>query len=176
MTAGPASLTGELAVHVGGRGHTGRFELRFEAPSVAGLSPVLDRVRGVGERVEMSGTGEWSPQGWELRDAAVQLSDRGELRGSLDYIRGERPFVSVALNAERLDLRSDGKQSTEAPADRNDGRVIPDRAIPFDWLDTLDADFREKFGDHYTGISKLRDAARSSASVPPGPLTGGRAT
>ncbi|MGB5540868.1 MAG: AsmA-like C-terminal region-containing protein [Gammaproteobacteria bacterium] len=142
MTAGPASLTGELAVHVGGRGDSGRFELRFEAPSVAGLSPALDHVRVVDERVEVSGTGAWTPRGWELRDAAVQLSDRGELRGSLDYIRGERPFVSVALTAERLDLRSDDKQSTEAPADRNDGRVIPDRAIPFDWLGTLDADFR----------------------------------
>ncbi len=142
MTAGPASLAGELAVHVGERGDNGRFDLSFKAPSVAGLSPALDRVRKVEERVEMSGTGKWSPHGFELRDAALQLSDRGELRGSLDYIRGERPFVSVALNAERLDLRNYDKQSVEAPAARNDGRIISDRAIPFDWLGTLDADFR----------------------------------
>jgi uncharacterized protein involved in outer membrane biogenesis len=123
MMAGPASLAGEIAVNVDGRGDSGRFDLRFEAPSAAGLSPALDRVRRVDERIEMSGAGSWSTKGLALRDAAVQLSDRGELRGTLDYVRGERPFVSVALNAERLDLRTSADRGTEIPVARNDGRV-----------------------------------------------------
>lgn len=140
VKAGPALLEGELAFHAAASGDSGRFDLRLTAPSVAGLSPALDRIRRVDERFTMRGTGVWRPQGVEIRDAALQLSDRGELRGSLDYIRGERPFVSVALTADYLDLQAEEKPRARAAAGRSHGRIIPNRAIPTGWMAGFDAD------------------------------------
>ncbi|RMD62358.1 MAG: AsmA family protein [Alphaproteobacteria bacterium] len=138
---------GEIAKPAQGRGLAVDLDVRGE--SVADLSPLAGRaLPSLGPYALSVQVSEDEADRYRLRNLALRLGD-SDLGGTATVdLGGDRPAVSGAFTATRLDLADfrpfvamgDGRADPAPPTTGDSRYFIPDVALPFDLLELFDAE------------------------------------
>ncbi len=134
------------------------FELRFDVPDMSRLGTFTGRAFNP---QPMSFTASVLGANGEIRvDDMVATLGNSHLDGAVWYRAGATPYLSIDLQSNGLDfepLLEPKELEYEAEPERPGGRLIPDAAMPFDALASLDGDFRLDVAEFRRGALYLYD-------------------
>ncbi len=143
----------------------------LRAPDVAALAPLaggaaLPPIKDLALEFRLAERSAAFASGAHLRGLRL-TSSAADMTGELTLIIGQRTGLNGRLTSTRVNLdalqaparppAAGASAAAPPPPARNDGRVIPDTALPLDVLKLLEADLRWTIGEFLASGASLKD-------------------
>ena len=158
MELGKAKLDAQGVLDLTGAKRSGGFNLALNVPNLAALGTLAGRgLRAQALSMKLHAVG--GSDALVVDRLALRIGD-SVVRGTAALHDGEVPRLEVALSSDSLvlvPLLEESEATSGAEPALQDGRLIPDVALPFDALNELDASIELEIGELQRGRVRLRD-------------------
>lgn len=153
---GLAKLSASGGLDLAGKTSASQIALSIDVPDLALLGTVGGR-RLRSQRFAMDGNVTGANGALRADDVSMQLGD-SDIKGTLAFVAGDVPRVDLKITSDAMNFVSvleDQPVNLESALD--DGRLIPDIAIPFDAMAKIDGSIDIEAGEFQRNGIKLRN-------------------